>query len=216
MISSLLVTFIFCIFNLITCDNLSFRLVRKHLKSQGSKKLLMDFRPAWGVELFNSRYDYFCFEPIVIFVFLDFVLYEYSSFSSSQEFFLHFGIWKNHSKPTHFSLILGTKNLVNIGTQHPCGTVYGSTNFLCVDNGDLTVRTVQYHKLWRSTALTPDVYKKPLGRMNKYPCGTSNRCGGTWVYNLLFPVIWKPIVSEKQPLCREYTPLWAVKSLLLI
>ena len=48
---------------------------------------------------------------------LDFVLYEYSSFSSSQEFFLHFGIWKNHSKSTHFSLILGTKNLVKFGTQ---------------------------------------------------------------------------------------------------
>ena len=90
-------------FNLIICVSLSFRLVRKHLKSQGSKKLLMDFRPAWGVELFNSRYDYFCFEPIVIFVFLDFVLYEYSSFSSSQEFFLHFG---NLEEPFKNRLIL--------------------------------------------------------------------------------------------------------------
>ena len=78
----------------------------------------MEFQPVWGVELFNLRYNYFCFEPIVIFVFLDFVLYEYSSFSSSQEFFLHFGIWKNHSKTTHFSLILRTKNLVKFGTQH--------------------------------------------------------------------------------------------------
>ena len=42
---------------------------------------------------------------------------------------------------------------------YPCGTVYGSTNFLYVDNGDLTVKTVQYHKLWKSTVLTPDVYK---------------------------------------------------------
>ena len=50
MISSLLVTFIFCIFNLITCDSLSFRLVRKYLKSQGSKNQLMDFRPAWDVD----------------------------------------------------------------------------------------------------------------------------------------------------------------------
>ena len=39
-----------------------------------------------------------CFEPIVIFVFLDFLLYEYSSFSSSQELFLHFGIWEIRSK----------------------------------------------------------------------------------------------------------------------
>ena len=77
----------------------------------------MDSRPAWGVELFNSRYDYFCFEPIVIFVFLDFLFYEYSSFNSSQEFFLHFGIWKNHSKTSHFSLILRTKNLVKFGIQ---------------------------------------------------------------------------------------------------
>ena len=40
------------------------------------------------------------------------------SLNSSQEFFLHFKIWKNHSKSAHFSLILGTKNLVKIGTQH--------------------------------------------------------------------------------------------------
>jgi len=82
-----------------------------------AKNLLMEFQPVWGVELFNLRYNYFCFEPIVIFVFLDFVFYEYSSFNSSQEFFLHFGIWKNHSKTTHFSLILRTKNLVKFGTQ---------------------------------------------------------------------------------------------------
>ena len=43
------------------------------------------------------------------------------SFSSSQEFFLHFGIWKNHSKTNHFSLILRTKNLVKFGTQQPQG-----------------------------------------------------------------------------------------------
>ena len=77
----------------------------------------MEFQRVWGVELFNLRYNYFCFEPIVIFVFLDFVLYEYSSFSSSQEFFLHFGIWKNHSKSTHLVLFWGPKKLDNFGTQ---------------------------------------------------------------------------------------------------
>ena len=77
----------------------------------------MDSRPAWGVELFNSRYDYFCFEPIVIFVFLDFVLYEYSSFSSSQEFFSAFWNLVEPFKSAHFSLNLGTKILANIGTQ---------------------------------------------------------------------------------------------------
>ena len=49
------------------------------------------------------------------------MFYEYSSFNSSQEFFLHFGIWKSHSKTTHFSLILRTKNLVKFGTQHGVG-----------------------------------------------------------------------------------------------
>ena len=43
------------------------------------------------------------------------------SFSSSQEFFLHFGIWKSHSKATHFSLILRTKNLAKFGTQQVAG-----------------------------------------------------------------------------------------------
>ena len=33
--------------------------------------------------------------------------------------FLHFGIWKNHSKSAHFSLNLGTKTLANFGTQQP-------------------------------------------------------------------------------------------------
>ena len=82
-----------------------------------AKNLLMEFQPVWGVELFNLRYNYFCFEPIVIFVFLDFVFYEYSSFNSSQEFFLHFGIWKNHSKQLTLEPNLGDQNLVKFGTQ---------------------------------------------------------------------------------------------------
>ena len=45
-----LATFIFCIFNLITCDNLSFRLVRKHLKVRGRKNKVNGFRPAWSVD----------------------------------------------------------------------------------------------------------------------------------------------------------------------
>ena len=51
--------------------------------------------------------------------FLDFVFYEYSSFNSSQEFFLHFGIWKNHSKQLTLEPNLGDQNLVKFGTQHP-------------------------------------------------------------------------------------------------
>ena len=48
---------------------------------------------------------------------LDFVLYEYSSFSSSQEFFLHFGTWQNHSKISSFQSYFGDQILVKIGTQ---------------------------------------------------------------------------------------------------
>ena len=59
----------------------------------------------------------FCFEHIVIFCILDFVLYEYSSFSSSQEFFLHFGTWQNHSKISSFQSYFGDQILVKIGTQ---------------------------------------------------------------------------------------------------
>ena len=40
------------------------------------------------------------------------------SFSSSQEFFLHFGIWKNHSKQLTLEPNLGDQNLVKFGTQH--------------------------------------------------------------------------------------------------
>ena len=47
-----LVTFNFCIFNLVTCNNLSFRLVRKHLKIRGRKNNVNGFRPAWGVDRF--------------------------------------------------------------------------------------------------------------------------------------------------------------------
>ena len=70
----------------------------------------MEFRPAWSVDrlvlgkiILFWAYCYICI--------LDFVLYEYSSFSSSQEFFLHFGIWKNHSKISSFSLIFWDQNL---------------------------------------------------------------------------------------------------------
>ena len=59
----------------------------------------------------------FCFEPIVIFVFLDSVLFEYSSSSSSQEFFSTFWNLEEPFKSAHFSLNLGTKNLAKFGTQ---------------------------------------------------------------------------------------------------
>ena len=89
-----------------------------------AKNLLMELQPVWGVELFNLRYNYFCFEPIVIFVFLDFVLYEYSSFSSSRNSFYILESGRTVQKFSSFSLILGTKILVKIGTQHMDVVVY--------------------------------------------------------------------------------------------
>ena len=78
----------------------------------------MEFQPVWGVELFNLRYNYFCFEPIVIFVFLDFVLYEYRFIQQQSRILSTFWNLEEPFKTTHFSLILRTKNLVNFGTQH--------------------------------------------------------------------------------------------------
>ena len=87
------------------------------------------------MELFNLRYNYFCFEPIVIFVFLDFVLYEYSSFSSSQEFFLHFGIWKNHSENSaHLVLFWGPKTWLKLGLN----TTIQTTNSKLDDRAKLS------------------------------------------------------------------------------
>ena len=48
-------------------------------------------------------------------------MYEYSSSSSSQEFFSTFWNLVDPFKSAHFSLNLGTKNLVKIGTQQGVG-----------------------------------------------------------------------------------------------
>ena len=54
------------------------------------------------------------------------------SFSSSQEFFLHFGIWKSHSKQLTLEPNLGDQNLVKFGTQQGQGskTVLGSVHIV--------------------------------------------------------------------------------------
>ena len=85
-------TFNFCMFNLVTCNNLSFRLVRKHLKIRGRKNNVNGFRPAWGVDRFVLG-KLFMFRAYCYICISDFLLCEYSSFSSSQELSLQFGIW---------------------------------------------------------------------------------------------------------------------------
>ena len=78
----------------------------------------MEFRPAWSVDRFVLGKFYFVLNLLLYLYFLDFVLYEYSSFSSSQKLFLHFGTWKNHSKLKLIQSYFGDQNLVNLGTQH--------------------------------------------------------------------------------------------------
>ena len=53
------------------------------------------------------------------------MFYEYSSFNSSQEFFLHFGIWKSHSKQFTLEPNFGDQNLVKFGTQQGGGDKEG-------------------------------------------------------------------------------------------
>ena len=79
----------------------------------------MDFdQPeVWTVQF---QVNYFVLSLLLYLYFLDFVLYEYSSFSSSQEFFLHFGIWKNHSKISSFQSYFGDqKTQLNLGLNNP-------------------------------------------------------------------------------------------------
>ena len=85
--------------------------------------------------------------------FLDFVLYEYSSFSSSQKLFLHFGNWKNHSKLKLIQSYFGDQKL---------SESWDSTN-------ETTLSDINYVREFQETdPLEEDErYKSPYGSKEK-------------------------------------------------